>query len=74
MQNVYLGRRNEIEKDIIEFKTAKTEEELPEAPNEAIKQIHEKHYDYGLPKEKATYNIGIGFYKKICKVEVEQVI
>jgi hypothetical protein len=57
---------------IFEFKPAKTEEELEKAPVEAIDQIHKKHYDYGLPKDKETYNIGIGFYKKICRVMAEK--
>ncbi|MDR1801778.1 MAG: ATP-binding protein [Lachnospiraceae bacterium] len=56
---------------IFEFKTAKLEADLPKASEAAIKQIHDNHYDYGLPTDKTTYNIGIGFYKKLCKVKAE---
>ena len=60
---------------IFEFKVSKSEEELEEKAEEALKQIDEKNYSATMQDEeiKNYYKIGISFYKKQVKVAYETV-
>ena len=60
---------------ILEFKKAKTKDELKDLANKAIKQIDDKKYDTNIKREDVTSTIklGIAFYKKeayiVSKIE-----
>jgi len=56
---------------VFEFKVADTPEDMRQSALEAIAQIKNKLYTYSLDKTKPTFQIGIGFHKKMCRVEVD---
>jgi len=57
---------------IFEFKVADTPDDMQKSALDAIAQIQNKLYMYSLDKNKPTFQIGIGFHKKMCLVEVKQ--
>lgn len=62
--NLYLIIKNPS--FILEFKKAKTKDELKNLANKAIKQIDDKKYDTNIKREgiNNTIKLGIAFYKK----------
>jgi hypothetical protein len=57
---------------IFEFKVAKRLDDCIDSACQAICQIKEKLYSFRLNKEKPVLFIGVGFYKKMCKIVVEK--
>ena len=60
---------------IIEFKVANKRPQLEEAVEKALTQIREKHYDAPFIEDgyEQCIHIGIGFYKKMCRVKCQMV-
>lgn len=60
---------------IIEFKVANKRPQLEEAVEKALIQIREKHYDAPFIEDgyEQCIHIGIGFYKKMCRVKCQMV-
>ena len=59
---------------IFEFKVSKSEEELEEKVEEALKQIDKKNYEVIMQDEKIEhyFKIGISFYKKDLAIKYEE--
>ncbi|MDD3252811.1 MAG: AAA family ATPase [Lachnospiraceae bacterium] len=60
---------------VLELKVSPTFKGMEASCDEAIKQIHDKHYDDWLPEEGYTevLNVGVAFFKKQCRVKVERI-
>jgi hypothetical protein len=57
----------------IEFKMTDREDGLVEAVQEALAQIRDRRYLAEAPKAKPAYAIGVGCYKKRCRVITEAI-
>jgi len=57
---------------IFEFKMADNTDKMQQSAFKAIQQIRERKYTCGLNTDKPTLLVGVGFFQKLCKVEVEE--